>query len=109
MAIIPIEISELEKRATNVYEAIVVLSKRARQINEEQKIEFNQRLEVLHSKLPEEDSEDLEPPPSPDQIKIGKEFEKYQKPTERAIDDFLNDVLEHDYKVVDTATPTQLI
>ena len=38
MAIKPLEIHTLESKAANVYEAIVVLSKRARQINEETKI-----------------------------------------------------------------------
>ena len=51
MAIKPIDIEHLSGKAENVYEAIVVLLKRARQINEEMKIEFNQRIEMLQSRI----------------------------------------------------------
>ncbi len=98
MAITPIEISELEARAENVYEAIVVASKRSRQINEEQKIEFNQRLELLHAKSKEDENGDVDLPPNPDQIKVGREFEKHSKPTEVAVSDFLTDKITFDYK-----------
>ena len=40
MPIKPLDIDHLSNKAENVYEAIVVLLKRARQINEEMKIEI---------------------------------------------------------------------
>ena len=59
MPIKPLDIEDLTGRAENIYEAIVILLKRARQINEELKIEFNQRIELLQSRVfePEEETE----------------------------------------------------
>jgi hypothetical protein len=106
MSIRPIEITDLEKRAANVYEAIVILSKRARQVNEEQKIEFNQRVEILNAKMKVDDdgTSEIEPPPHPDQILVGREFERKYKPSEKAIDNFLQDTLSYHYEEKETET-----
>lgn len=96
MAIKTLEIKELEAKAANVYEAIVVLSKRSRQINEETKIEFSQRIENLVA-LPGNPDE-VEDVANPDQLKISLEFEKRPKPTEEAIEELMNNQLEHRYK-----------
>lgn len=98
MAIKSVEISELESKAANVYEAIVVLSKRARQINEETKIEFSQRLETISVLPSSSNPEEEEPDANPDQLRISLEFEKRPKPTEEAIRQMLNDELKFRYK-----------
>ncbi|MCX6137701.1 MAG: DNA-directed RNA polymerase subunit omega [Ignavibacteriales bacterium] len=98
MAIKSVEISELESKAANVYEAIVVLSKRARQINEETKLEFNQRLETISILPSSSNPEEEEPDANPDQLRISLEFEKRPKPTEEAIREILNDELKFRYK-----------
>ena len=54
MPIKPVNIEELTSKAKNVHEAIVAMSKRARQINEETKLEFNQRIEMFVSKTESE-------------------------------------------------------
>ena len=99
MAIRTLEIKELEAKAANVYEAIVVLSKRARQINDETKAELNQRLENIVV-LPSS-TDEVEDVANPDQLKISLEFEKRAKPTEEAIDELMADQLEHRYKEED--------
>ena len=38
MEITPVDLREIDKKAANVYEAIIVASKRARQINDDIKI-----------------------------------------------------------------------
>lgn len=96
MSIKTLEIKELEAKAANVYEAIVVLSKRARQINEETKSEFMQRIENVVA-LPSSPDE-VEDVANPDQMRISLEFEKRPKPTDEAIDELMNDQLEHRYK-----------
>lgn len=98
MPIKPIEISVLESKAANVYEAIVVLSKRSRQINEETKLEFNQRVETIQALAPTVNAEEEETESNPDQLKISLEFEKRPKPTEEAIAELMNDQLDHRYK-----------
>lgn len=54
MQINPIDLRSLDAHASNVYEAIIVASKRARLINTENKIEFN----ALLSTIPVTQSED---------------------------------------------------
>ncbi len=97
MAIKPIEINELENRTANVYEAVVVLSKNAKQISEETKIEYNQRTEIVNSKI-KEDTISLELPINPDQIKLSKEFEKRKKSTDQAIENLLHDDITYVYR-----------
>ncbi len=96
MSIKTLEIKELEAKAANVYEAIVVLSKRARQINEETKLEFQQRIENLVA-LPSSPDE-VEDVANPDQLKVSLEFEKRPKPTEEAIEELMNNQLDARYK-----------
>ncbi len=99
MAVRPIDIRYLESKASNIYEAIVVMSKRARQINEELKIEFNKRLELVQSKqMMESTDENVEPEVNPDQINIAREFEKLPKPTGNALEELMGDKLGYWYK-----------
>jgi DNA-directed RNA polymerase omega subunit len=89
MAIKPIEITELESKAGNIYEAIIVAAKRARQLNDELKLEYNQRLEPLMQK--DEEDENVV---SKDKMNISLDFEKRMKPTESGLNELLDDKLE---------------
>ena len=106
MSIKPLDIEGMSNKAENIYEAIVVLLKRARQINEEMKIEFNQRIEMLQSKIFEPEEETEQPQTNPDQILVAQEFEKRAKPTETAINEMLNGQLSYRYKD-DEQAPTE--
>lgn len=108
MAIRPIDIEEMSSKAENIYEAIVVMSKRARQINEEMKIEFNQRIEMLQSKIFEPEDESEQPQTNPDQILIAREFEQRKKPPEVAINELEGDKLTFRYKEDEQAPTTSL-
>ena len=105
MPIRPLDIEYLTGKAENIYEAIVVLLKRARQINEEMKIEFNQRIEMLQSRIFEPEEETEQPQTNPDQILVAKEFEVRSKPTEQSIDELLNGKLTYRYKEEEQAPP----
>jgi DNA-directed RNA polymerase subunit K/omega len=98
MPIKPLDIEQLTGRAENIYEAIVILLKRARQINEELKIEFNQRIEMLQSRIFEPEEETEQPQTNPDQILVAQEFEQRPKPTEIAVEELMNNKLTHRYK-----------
>jgi DNA-directed RNA polymerase subunit K/omega len=98
MSVKPTNIELLAGKADNIYEAIVILSKRARQINEELKIEFNQRVEILQAKQIDPEEEADQPQTNPDQILIAKEFEHRSKPTETALQEVLDDRLAFRYK-----------
>jgi DNA-directed RNA polymerase subunit K/omega len=105
MPIKPVDLKELESKAENIYEAIVLMSKRARQINEENKLEFNQRIELIQTKTESDEEVDA----NPDQLKISLEFEKRPKPTEVSLEEAMADKLEFRYKEPEEQpeTPTE--
>jgi len=78
---------DLEKGTNNIYETIVILTKRAKQIASQEK-------EELHGKLSEfaPATDNLEETfENREQIEISTAYEKKPKPSIRAIDEFLED------------------
>ena len=82
-------ISELEDRAGNIYQAVVIASKRANQVSMEIKEELNQKLEEFanYSDNLEEVFENRE------QIEISRFYERMPKPTLIALEEFESDQL----------------
>lgn len=77
----------LDAKTDNIYESLVIISKRANQIASNMK-------EELHSKLSEfaSSNDNLEEVfENREQIEISKHYERMPKPTLIAIDEFLND------------------
>jgi DNA-directed RNA polymerase subunit K/omega len=99
MAVKPLNLDALEEASSSLYEAIVIMGKRARQINEELKIQYNQRVEQLAAQ-PIGDSEEGEEGVNPDQVRISVEFEKLPKPSDLSIDEFLQGKVVYRYKEV---------
>jgi hypothetical protein len=95
MAIKPIDLREIDNRAANVYEAIIVCAKKARQINNENKIEFNALVSTIPDNNADDESEDID---NPAQLNIALELEKREKPHIQALDEFLEDKVEFRYK-----------
>ena len=95
MEINPIDLREIDKKAGNVYEAIIVASKRARQLNSENKIEFNALLSTIPEATTDDENEDID---NPAQLKIALEMEQRKKPHLQAINEFLDGKVEFDYK-----------
>lgn len=81
------DLRELDQATDNLYEAIVVISKRANQIGVEIKEELNAKLAEFASSTDnlEEVFENRE------QIEISKHYERMPKASLVAIDEFLND------------------
>ena len=102
MAIKPIDLEFFNQQGKNVHECIVAASKRARQINEDLKIEFNQRVEMFAIKT---ESETEENDINPDQLKVSLEFEKRPKPTDVALDELMRSHLRWEYKAPEEVTP----
>jgi DNA-directed RNA polymerase subunit K/omega len=81
------DVRQLDKDTDNIYESIVVISKRANQI-------ANNMKEELHTKLAEfaSSNDNLEEVfENREQIEISKHYERMPKPSLVAIDEFLND------------------
>lgn len=100
MAVKPVELREYLENASNIYEAIIIASKRARQIHDEMKIELAQRLETIRQlSAAQEPEEDLDVVvTNPDQLKVSIEFEKRPKPTEIALEELRQKKLKYYYK-----------
>ncbi|MGB4399364.1 MAG: DNA-directed RNA polymerase subunit omega [Daejeonella sp.] len=81
------DVRELDKTTDNIYESIVIISKRANQI-------ANNLKEELHGKLAEfaSSNDNLEEVfENREQIEISKHYERMPKPSLIAVDEFLND------------------
>lgn len=80
------DVRELDKTTDNIYESIVIISKRANQIS-------NNLKEELHGKLAEfaSSNDNLEEIfENREQIEISKHYERMAKPSLIAVDEFLN-------------------
>lgn len=93
MSVQTINLEEFERNAENIYEAVVIASKRARQINDEMKIELNQRLEPIIAKETEDDTI-----MNQDKMNISMEFEKRDKPSVKAIKELEQDEIKFRYR-----------
>ena len=81
MAVKPLALRKLEKQSKNIYEAVVVMSKRARQINQDR---YEERVIDESDDLSELDVLDELPQIDPD------EYEEKEKVTTEAMDQFLS-------------------
>lgn len=90
-----IPLSELEKLSGNLYEAIVIIAKRARQINEEQKSLIDIETEMDDSMDEYEDEEEE----MEEQEEIPRKVIKLPKPTEIAIQEMLTGKIKWDYGI----------
>ncbi len=95
MQITPIDLREIDKCADNIYEAIIVSSLRARQINDELKIEFNALLSTIPEAAVDDESEDID---NPAQLKISQDLEKRKKPHIQALGELLKEETKYKFK-----------
>ncbi len=86
MAIQTIDIDALRTQTGNIYEAVAILSKRARQIAQYEKAELDEKLSYFEGLGTEVEDARMQE----DQARISIEFEKRVKPTEIAINEMLN-------------------
>ena len=77
----------IEEKVGSIYEAIVLMGRRAEQINSEIRTELHNKLDefAVHNATLEEVFENRE------QIEISKHYEKLPKPTSIAIKEWLDD------------------
>lgn len=78
--------NEIEDKVGSIYEAIVIMGKRAEQINAEMRTELHSKLDefAVHNATLEEVFENRE------QIEISKNYERLPKPTSIAIQEWLD-------------------
>ena len=95
MGITPIDLRSIDDKAANIYEAIIVSAKRARQINDENKIELNALISTIPEAVGDEESEDID---NPAQLKISQEMEKRDKPHVQALKELLDGEIQYEFK-----------
>ena len=95
MEITPIDLREIDKRASIVYEGIIVTAKKARLINAENKMEFNAMLSTIPEATTDDESEDID---NPAQLKIALDMEQKKKPHLQALTEFLDGKIDFEYK-----------
>ena len=85
-----IQLDDLEKFSDNIYEAIIVIAKRAKQINEEQKRQIEKLVgtEDMESTMGEEENSKNEAEPN---------YVKFPKPTRLALEEFLQGKIKYEY------------
>jgi DNA-directed RNA polymerase subunit K/omega len=82
------DITALAEETGNIYETIVVLSRRARQVAARTKSELDQKLSYFDDLSLIEPGDDLRV--NEDQLKISLEYEKQPKPAAVAMDELQN-------------------
>lgn len=95
MAINPVDLRQIDEKSANIYEAIIVSAKRARSINDENKIEFNAVVSTVPEANTDEEGEDIQ---NPAQLDISLEFEKRPKPHIQALNELLDGNTAYRYK-----------
>jgi len=91
----PIQVKMKESERGSVYESIVAMGFRARQINDDIKYELKLKMQDVVSA-----SDEIEPL-NIDQMTISKEFERLPKPTFLAMEEMLKGKLKFHYQEVD--------
>jgi DNA-directed RNA polymerase subunit K/omega len=86
-------LNDFDKETGNIYESLVILTKRANQISSEIKEELLRKIEDFQT--PSDNLEEIFE--NREQIELAKFYEQLPKPTLMAIYEFLNDKLEFHY------------
>ncbi|MCR4439228.1 MAG: DNA-directed RNA polymerase subunit omega [bacterium] len=93
---------EIEKHAESVYEAVVVIAKRARQINDEQKQLVEMEMREALAEIKDEPLDDDQP-----REPIHKPYMRLPKPTSQALQEFLEGKLRYTYVEREDAAPAE--
>jgi hypothetical protein len=95
MSVKPVDLNKLRSTHANLYETVVAISKKAREIHEEERSELEERLlpykEMIRNPTSESESEKV----FPEQIAISVEFECREKPALQAVAQFFDE--KYDY------------
>ncbi len=106
MSVKPVDLNKLRSTHANLYETVVAISRKAREIHEEERSELEERLlpykEMIRNPTSESESEKV----FPEQIAISVEFECREKPSQQAVAQFFEG--KYDY-IVEKGSETRAI
>ena len=99
----PIQVKMKESKKGSIYESIVAMGFRARQINDDMRYEWRLKMQDIMQSNEENDSI------NPDQTEISMSFERYPKATFLAMHEMFSDKLTFNYSNSDDEqTPTNI-
>lgn len=90
----PIDLKTVDSRTKNLYEAVIVAARRARQINDDNRLEYNT---IVNTIVPGPEDE-FDERANPELLKIAQEFEKRDKPHQIALQELIDEGIEYRYK-----------
>ena len=94
MKVEPVELTKIDEHAANVYEGVIIASKKARQLNDENRLEFNTLINAMMGGVEDE----FEEKENPDRLRISLEFENKIKPHLKALNQLIEGEIEYRYK-----------
>jgi hypothetical protein len=95
-SVTPVDLEMMARNGESLYQAVSIIARRARQINDEIKTEYQARVSTL---IPVEVDEDDEfEAPNFDQMKISLEMDKLGKPTLESLGEFTNHKLDFRFR-----------
>lgn len=89
MAIETVDINKLASKASNIYESVAIVSKRARQVGARTKQELDQKLSYFEEISLETTGEEIFS--NEEQARISLDYERRPKPTDTAIHEMMTD------------------
>ncbi len=99
VSVTPVDLEMMARNGDSLYQSIAITARRARQINDEIKQEYQARISTL---VPVElDEDDEYEAPNFDQLKISLEIDKLGKPTLEALSEFSESKLEYRFREVE--------
>jgi hypothetical protein len=105
MSVNPVDLNKLRSTHANLYETVVAISKKAREIHEEERAELEEKLmpykEMIRNPTSESESEKV----FPEQIAISVEFECREKPSQQAVEQYFEE--KYDY-VLEKSSETRV-
>ncbi|MBN1278942.1 MAG: DNA-directed RNA polymerase subunit omega [Chlorobium sp.] len=103
MSVKPVDLNRLRNTHGNLYETVVAISRRARQIHEEERSEIEEKLlpykEMIRNPASESESDRI----FPEQIAISLEFESREKASHMAVAEYFDG--RYDYTLEKAAEP----
>ena len=107
MSVTPVDLNKLRDRHDNLYEAVVAMSKRAKEVHDEERAELEEKLlpykEMIRNPASESESDKV----FPEQVAISLEFESRPKSAQQAIGEYLDE--RYDYRIEEPASTAKSV
>ncbi|MDX2129704.1 MAG: hypothetical protein SFU91_11785 [Chloroherpetonaceae bacterium] len=100
MAIKTVDFDKLKWQSSNLYEVTAALSRRAKEVNEKQRQELEEKLSPFKVRSRNPTNEAEAEKVFPEQVNISVKFERLPKPTNVSVEEYLSEQYSFDYPAV---------